>query len=60
MNRNRKIFITVFIVFVTVVVLLAIDMARQTTAPWNRKKQLTRAIPVTADGDSIALDSTAK
>ena len=45
MNRNRRIFIIVFIVFTTIVALFAIDMARRTTAPWNRRKQVERALP---------------
>ncbi len=43
MNRNRRIFIVVFIVFTTVVALLAIDMGRRTTAPWNRRREAERA-----------------
>ncbi len=62
MNRNRRIFIVVFIVFTTVVALLAIDMARRTTAPWNRRKQLERALPAQrTDGpliDTLSLDTT--
>jgi hypothetical protein len=58
MNKNRKIFIVVFITFTFVVALLAIDMARRTTAPWNRKKQLDRAFTVSAPADSIAIDTT--
>lgn len=62
MNRNRRIFIVIFILFTTVVALLAIDMARRTTAPWNRRKQLERALPPQrADGpliDTLNLDTT--
>lgn len=62
MNRNRRIFIIVFIVFTTIVALLAIDMASRTTAPWNRKKQLERAIPGQPVGippiDTLDLDTT--
>ncbi len=43
MNKNQKILRWVFIIFTTIVVILAIDMARNTTAPWNKKKQLVRA-----------------
>lgn len=43
MNRNRRIFIVVFIVFTTIVALLAIDMGRRTTAPWNRRREAERA-----------------
>ncbi|RIV20442.1 hypothetical protein DYU11_20555 [Fibrisoma montanum] len=45
MNRNRRLFIIVFIVFTAIVALFAIDMARRTTAPWNRRKQVERALP---------------
>ncbi|OIN58149.1 hypothetical protein [Arsenicibacter rosenii] len=45
MNRNKRIFITVFIAFLLVVILITIDMARRTTAPWNKRKQLERALP---------------
>lgn len=53
-NRNRKIFIVTFLIFTVVAVLLAIDMGRRTTAPWNKKKQILRAIPV-EESDSIAV-----
>ncbi len=43
MNRNRRIFIVVFIVFTTIVALLAIDMGRRTTAPWNKRREAERA-----------------
>ncbi len=39
MNRNRRIFIIIFIAFTLLVVMLTVDMASRTTAPWNRKKQ---------------------
>jgi len=55
MNRNRRIFIIVFITFTTVVALLAIDMGRRTTAPWNRRRQAERAFP--AGKNSIAIDT---
>ncbi|AEI50107.1 hypothetical protein [Runella slithyformis] len=58
MNRNRKIFIVISIVFVAVVIFFAIDMARRTTAPWNKKKQIIRAFEVAAPSDSIAVDTT--
>ncbi len=60
MNRNRKIFITVFIVFTVIVALFAIDMASRTTPPWNKRRQLERALPVEKDGtavDTMATDS---
>lgn len=46
------------LVFVSIVALIAIDMARRTTAPWNRKKQIVRAFDVTTESDSIAVDTT--
>ena len=55
MNRNRRIFIVVFVVFTTVVALLAIDMGRRTTAPWNKRRQAERAFP--AGKNSIAVDT---
>lgn len=58
MNRNRKLFIIASIVFVSIIALIAIDMARRTTAPWNRKKQIVRAFDVTTESDSIAVDTT--
>lgn len=58
MNRNRKIFIFASIIFVTIVAFIAIDMARRTTAPWNKKKQIVRAFDVSSDSDSIAIDTT--
>ena len=53
-NRNRKIFVITFLVFTIVAILLAIDMGRRTTAPWNKKKQIMRAIPV-EESDSVAV-----
>lgn len=58
MNRNRKIFIAVSLIFVAVVIFFAVDMARRTTAPWNKKKQIIRAFEVAAPSDSIAVDTT--
>ena len=60
MNRNRRIFIVVFIVFTTVVALLAIDMARRTTAPWNKHREAERALPEVRDAtavDTMATDT---
>ncbi|QKZ13069.1 hypothetical protein [Spirosoma sp. KUDC1026] len=57
MNRNRRIFIIVFVVFTTVVALFAIDMASRTTAPWNKRKQVERALSTEVDG--TAVDTTA-
>ncbi|GAB4024945.1 hypothetical protein [Spirosoma koreense] len=56
MNRNRRIFIVVFIVFTTIVALLAIDMGRRTTAPWNRHREAERALP---SRDGTAVDTMA-
>ncbi|KAB7732734.1 hypothetical protein F5984_01935 [Rudanella paleaurantiibacter] len=61
MNRNRRIFIIIFIAFVLIVVLITIDMARRTTAPWNRRKQLERALPgqtLPPPADGITIDTT--
>lgn len=60
MNRNRRIFIVVFIVFTTIVALLAIDMARRTTAPWNKRREVERALPGSKSGtavDTMAADT---
>ena len=60
MNRNRRIFIIVFVVFTTAVALLAIDMASRTTAPWNKRRELERALPTQRDGtavDTLAADT---
>ncbi|MCA0364743.1 MAG: hypothetical protein LCH67_11930 [Bacteroidetes bacterium] len=43
--KNNKIFKIVFFLFLLCVIAVLIDMARQTTVPWNKKKQLERAIP---------------
>jgi hypothetical protein len=47
MNRQKKIFFLIVLLFTLVVALFAIDMARRTTAPWNKKKQVDRVLPVT-------------
>ncbi|GAB3332249.1 hypothetical protein GCM10027299_38570 [Larkinella ripae] len=60
MNRNRRILFVVAILFTIIVALLAIDMGRRTTAPWNKKRQLERALPTEPDGtaiDTAMLDS---
>jgi hypothetical protein len=44
-NKNRKIFKIIFFVFLAIVLFVLYDMASQTTAPWNKKKQLERALP---------------
>ena len=57
-NRNRRIFIAVFVFFTLVVALFAVDMARRTTAPWNKPKQLNRVLPsALPTSDSLLLDS---
>ena len=57
MNRNRRIFIIVFIVFTSIVILIAIDMGRRTTAPWNKRREVERALPMSKDG--VAIDTMA-
>ena len=58
MNRNRRIFIVVFVFFTAIVALLAIDMASRTTAPWNKKKQAVRAFrPDGTAVDSVSTDT---
>lgn len=49
MNRQKKIFFLIALIFTLVVALFAIDMARRTTAPWNKKKQVDRVLPVTPE-----------
>jgi hypothetical protein len=44
MNRNRKIFIVAFLLFLAIIIGIVVNMANQTTAPWNKKKQLDRVI----------------
>jgi len=57
-NRNRRIFIIVFILFVSLFVYISYDMASRTTAPWNKPKQLERALPINApETDTLGLDS---
>lgn len=57
-NKNSKIFIGVFILFVALFVYISYDMASRTTAPWNKPKQLNRALPgALPDSDSLKLDS---
>ncbi|MDB5241116.1 MAG: hypothetical protein JWP57_1741 [Spirosoma sp.] len=60
MNRNRRIFIIVFIAFTTLMALLTIDMASRTTAPWNKRREVERAFPAGKDGtaiDTLAADT---
>jgi hypothetical protein len=57
-NRNRKIFIIVFVLFIALFAYISYDMASRTTAPWNKSKQLKRALPgALPDADSLRLDS---
>ncbi|MFN3588506.1 MAG: hypothetical protein ACK4UP_03930 [Spirosomataceae bacterium] len=42
-NKNRNIFKIIFLLFLALVLFFLYDMSRQTTAPWNKKKQLERA-----------------
>jgi hypothetical protein len=44
-NKNNRTFKILFIVFLLVVIAVLVDLARQTSAPWNKKKQIERAIP---------------
>lgn len=37
-NKGSKIFIIAFFVFLTTMILLVIDMASRTTAPWKKGK----------------------
>jgi hypothetical protein len=61
MNRNRRIFVIIFLAFLFVVILITIDMARRTTAPWNRRKQVERALPgevIPAPVDGMTIDTS--
>ncbi|MHA8091949.1 hypothetical protein V7S78_05480 [Aquirufa regiilacus] len=40
--NNQKIFRWVIILFTLLMIALAIDMASNTTAPWNKKKFISR------------------
>jgi hypothetical protein len=56
-NRNRRIFIIVFILFVSLFVYISYDMSSRTTAPWNKPKQLERALPgVLPEKDTLGLE----
>ena len=57
MNRNRRIFIVIFILFTTLVILLAIDMGRRTTAPWNKRREAERAFQRDGTAAGTAADS---
>lgn len=41
MQKNRLIFRWILILFTLLMIALAIDMARNTTAPWNKNKAKT-------------------
>ena len=57
-NKNRNIFVVVFILFVALFAYISYDMSSRTTAPWNKPKQLNRALPgALPDSDSLKLDS---
>jgi hypothetical protein len=43
MNKNQKIFRWVFIIFTLAMVILAIQMGMNTTAPWNKKKHVEQS-----------------
>ncbi|WP_310587794.1 hypothetical protein [Dyadobacter sp. CY312] len=44
--------------FVTLFAYISYDMSSRTTAPWNKPKQLKRALPgALPDSDSLKLDS---
>jgi hypothetical protein len=43
MNRNQKIFRWVFVIFTLCVAAMVVQMAMNTTAPWNKKKSVERA-----------------
>ena len=60
-NKNRRIFIIVFVSFVALFAYISYDMSSRTTAPWNKPKQLNRALPgALPDSDSLKLDSLLK
>lgn len=61
MNKNRRVLFVVALIFTIIIALLAVDMGRRTTAPWNKRRQLERALPVETDGtgvDTSALDTS--
>lgn len=43
-NRGRRWFIIAFILFISAVILLVIDMASRTTAPWNKTKPAEQSV----------------
>lgn len=57
-NNKQKIFIIVLVSFVALFAYISYDMSSRTTAPWNKPKQLKRALPgALPDSDSLKLDS---
>ncbi|MCF0043370.1 hypothetical protein [Dyadobacter fanqingshengii] len=57
-NKSQSIFIVVTILFIALFAYISYDMSSRTTAPWNKPKQLNRALPgATPDADSLLLDS---
>ena len=60
MNRNQRIFAIIFIAFVLIVIFITVDMASKTTAPWNRRKQVERALPGQrgTPSDLLKIDTT--
>ncbi|MCF0050045.1 hypothetical protein MUK70_28970 [Dyadobacter chenwenxiniae] len=57
-NKSRSVFIVVTILFIALFAYISYDMSSRTTAPWNKPKQLNRALPgATPDADSLLLDS---
>jgi len=57
-NKGRRIFIAITILFIALFAYISYDMSSRTTAPWNKPKQLNRALPgATPDSDSLLLDS---
>ncbi|MFT5885144.1 MAG: hypothetical protein ACI9IP_001604 [Arcticibacterium sp.] len=42
--KKKNLFKIVFLAFIALVLLLLADMARKTTAPWNKKKQIERVV----------------
>ena len=58
-SNINDVFIIIFLAFTLLVILLTIDMASRTTAPWNRKKQAVRALPgQQVDSKTMQLDTT--
>lgn len=43
MNKNQKIFRWVLILFTLLMIALAVQMASNTTAPWNKKKSVLKS-----------------